>query len=122
MNIVECKDVTKVYEQGRVRVTALAEVNLDIERGAFMAIAGPSGSGKTTLLNIIGGIDRPTSGEVWVDGENLAAMNDRQLTEYRSKRSASYFSSTTWFPPSRPWKTYRSPPKSLPNPWTRPRP
>ena len=63
-----------------------ARLDLEILRGQLTVIVGASGAGKSTLLNIIGGIDRPTSGKVWVDGENLAAMNDRQLTEYRRRK------------------------------------
>ena len=83
MNIVECNNVTKIYEQGRVRVTALDDVNLDIARGAFMAIAGPSGSGKTTLLNLIGGLDSPNQGGVVLDGQALDQMKPSALADMR---------------------------------------
>ena len=83
MPIVECKDVTKIYEQGRVRVKALDGINLTIDRGAFMAIAGPSGSGKTTLLNLIGGLDSPNQGAILLNGQALDRMNPSALAELR---------------------------------------
>jgi len=76
----------KTYQMGQVEVKVLRGIDLEILRGQLTVILGASGAGKSTLLNIIGGIDRPTAGEVWVDGENLALMTDRQLTEYRRKK------------------------------------
>jgi len=83
MNIVECIDVTKTYQQGKIVVTALGGVSLSIEKGGFVALAGPSGSGKTTLLNIIGGLDSVDSGHVTVNGSNLDAMNQSELANLR---------------------------------------
>jgi len=83
---VRCVQLRKTYQMGEVEVKVLRGIDLEILRGQLTVIVGASGAGKSTLLNIIGGIDRPTSGEVWVDGENLAAMNDRQLTEYRRRK------------------------------------
>ncbi len=83
---VRCTRLHKTYQMGQVEVKVLRGIDLEILRGQLTVIVGASGAGKSTLLNIIGGIDRPTSGEVWVDGENLAAMNDRQLTEYRRRK------------------------------------
>ena len=83
---VRCVQLHKTYQMGEVEVKVLRGIDLEILRGQLTVIVGASGAGKSTLLNIIGGIDRPTSGEVWVDGENLAAMNDRQLTEYRRRK------------------------------------
>ena len=65
--IVQCRDVDKTYQQGRVTVTALQQVDLTVETGGFVALAGPSGSGKTTLLNLIGGLDLPDSGSIQVN-------------------------------------------------------
>ena len=83
MNIVECIDVQKTYQQGQVEVPALRGVNLLIEKGGFVAIAGPSGSGKTTMLNIIGGLDMADSGRIIVDGNSYENMNSSQLAELR---------------------------------------
>ena len=81
---VVLKDVTKIYEdKNKIPVKAVDEVDLDIETGEFTAIAGPSGSGKTTLLNLIGGLDKPTSGSVQVAGRELTEMNRNQLAEFR---------------------------------------
>ena len=98
MNIVECKDVTKIYQQGRVKVTALAEVNLDIEHGAFMAIAGPSGSGKTTLLNLIGGLDTPNQGGIVLDGQALDQMKPSDLADMRLHKVGFIFQSYNLIP------------------------
>jgi putative ABC transport system ATP-binding protein len=81
--IVAARDVAKVYQLGKTEVHALRHVDLVVERGEFLSIAGPSGSGKTTLLNLIGGVDVPTSGTVWVDGEDTSKLTERALTRLR---------------------------------------
>jgi len=83
MNIVECIDIKKTYEQGQVEVQALRGISLSIKKGDFFALAGPSGSGKTTILNIIGGLDSADSGRVMVDGNVLDEMNRSQLADLR---------------------------------------
>lgn len=83
MNIVECADVVKIYQQGKVEVTALNGITLSVAKGGFVAIAGPSGSGKTTMLNLIGGLDKPTSGSIMVDGNAYEKMNQSQLAKLR---------------------------------------
>jgi putative ABC transport system ATP-binding protein len=83
MNIVECIDVKKTYQQGKVDVQALKGVNLSINQGGFIALAGPSGSGKTTMLNMIGGLDRADSGRIIVDGNAFENMNQSQLADLR---------------------------------------
>jgi len=98
MNIVECQDVTKIYEQGRVKVTALDNINLDIEHGAFMAIAGPSGSGKTTLLNLIGGLDTPNQGGIVLDGQALDQMKPSDLADMRLHKVGFIFQSYNLIP------------------------
>ena len=83
---VRTKKLTKIYRQDSIEVRALDGVDLDIESGEFMALVGPSGSGKSTLLNIIGGLDRPTSGQLWVDGQELEPLSTRALTDLRLRR------------------------------------
>ena len=80
--MIELDRVTKEY-QGKAHVTALANVSLSIDRGDMVSIVGPSGSGKSTLLNLIGGLDRPSSGDVRIDGEPLAGLSDDDLTRVR---------------------------------------
>jgi len=83
--LVRLEGVTKVYNSGETSVRALDHVNLEIGKGDFVVILGPSGSGKTTLLNMIGGIDRPTEGKVFVVGSNLLGLNETQLAYFRRK-------------------------------------
>ena len=75
--------VSKVYETAAARITALEEMSWEVKPGEAVALMGPSGCGKTTILNLLGGMDRPTSGEIWVNGENVARMTERQLEYYR---------------------------------------
>ena len=82
---VEVRNVRKVYHRDRLEVPVLDGLSIEIEKGEFIALMGPSGSGKTTLLNLIGGIDRPTSGEVVVDGEDIATLSTRELARWRSR-------------------------------------
>jgi putative ABC transport system ATP-binding protein len=81
--ILDLRRVAKTYHTGEVDVPVLHDVNLNVVRGELLVIVGPSGSGKSTLLNLIGGIDRPTAGEVWFSGRNLTTFSERELTRYR---------------------------------------
>jgi ABC-type lipoprotein export system ATPase subunit len=81
--MIRLADVTKIYRKGAERVPALQGVTLEVPRGAFVAVTGPSGCGKSTLLHLMAGIDRATSGEVWLDGQPLHAMDEAGLTRLR---------------------------------------
>lgn len=83
MDVIKTKGVTKVYNPDKIPVHALNGVDINIEEGEFTAIVGPSGSGKTTLLNIIGGLDHPTEGEVFVGGTDISTLSDNQLIDFR---------------------------------------
>ena len=84
--IARLEGVTKQYEVGDAVVYALRDVSLDIQEGQFVVLLGPSGSGKTTLLNMIGGLDVPTRGQIWVGGSEITNMNEASLTMYRRKQ------------------------------------
>lgn len=86
MSILAAKDLVKVYGQGENGVHALAGVNLEVEKGEFLAIVGTSGSGKSTLLHMLGGLDRPTSGEVTVDNIPIFNLKDDELTIFRRRK------------------------------------
>lgn len=80
---VKLEKVSKIYGSKEVKIVAVDEISFQIAKGEFVVIVGPSGAGKTTVLNILGGMDTATSGDVWVDGNNVAKYNSRQLTGYR---------------------------------------
>lgn len=83
---VELRKATRTYLSGQTQVHAVSEVDLSISPGGFVALAGPSGSGKSTCLNMIGGIDTPSSGSVFVDGTDLAGLTSRELTRFRNEK------------------------------------
>ncbi len=84
--LIELKDITKVYRMGKVEVNALNGVSLTIEKGEMVSIIGASGSGKSTLLNVLGCLDRPTSGGYLLDGVDVSRLNDNKLADLRSKK------------------------------------
>ena len=85
VSIVSMKGVAKAYQRGKQRVEVLRGIDLEVERGDFLALMGPSGSGKTTLLNLIGGLDRPDRGELTVAGERLDTLSPSKLTKWRAR-------------------------------------
>ncbi|HMQ62765.1 MAG TPA: ABC transporter ATP-binding protein, partial [Flavilitoribacter sp.] len=98
MSVIKTKGVTKVYNPEKIAVNALKGVDLTIEPGEFAAIVGPSGSGKTTLLNIIGGLDRPSEGEVTVDGTDVSKLTDNQLIDFRKSHIGFVFQAYNLIP------------------------
>lgn len=85
MKILQASNLKKYYGSGQTQVRALDGVCLDVEKGEFLAIVGTSGSGKSTLLNLLGGLDRPTSGSIRVDGQELSGMGEEELTIFRRR-------------------------------------
>ncbi len=83
MKVIEIKDLYKSYHDTEVEVKAVNGVTLDFEEGEFSAIVGPSGSGKTTLLNVIGGLDKPSSGSVIIDGTDISTLSSKQMIDFR---------------------------------------
>jgi putative ABC transport system ATP-binding protein len=91
--VIEIQGLTKTYKLGGETLNALTDVSFSVNQGEFVAITGPSGSGKSTLANIIGGLDRPTSGSVTVDGQDLSHIHDSQLSAYRNHHIGFVFQS-----------------------------
>ena len=98
MNLLEVKSVSKTYGDGETCVRALKRVTFSVPKGEFVAIVGESGSGKSTLLNLIGALDTPTSGKVFVDGKDIFAMKDRNLTVFRRRNIGFVFQSFNLIP------------------------
>ena len=93
MNVIELKDIVKSYQMGDTIVYALNHVTVDFEQGKFTSIVGPSGSGKSTMMNILGCLDRPTSGEYYLEGKNIANYTDDELARTRNRRIGFVFQS-----------------------------
>ena len=98
MSILETRDLRKVYGAGDTQVRALDGVSMKVERGEFVAVVGTSGSGKSTLLHMLGGLDRPTSGSVHVDGTDIFRLKDEALTIFRRRRIGFVFQSYNLVP------------------------
>jgi putative ABC transport system ATP-binding protein len=92
-NVIEVRNITKVYKMGEVEVRALAGVSFNVEKGEVVSIMGPSGSGKSTLMNMLGCLDRPTSGEYYLDGELVSTLTDDQLATIRNRKVGFVFQS-----------------------------
>ncbi|WP_370830832.1 ABC transporter ATP-binding protein [Clostridium sp.] len=86
MSLIEVKNLSKVYGSGEAEVTALKNIDLNIEQGEFVAIVGPSGSGKSTLLHLLGGVDKPSSGEVIIKGESIYKLKEKELAILRRRK------------------------------------
>ena len=98
MTVLETQNLTKVYGAGETEVHALDGVNLQIQNGEFVAIVGTSGSGKSTLLHMLGGLDRPTSGKVYVDDKNIFGLKDEELTIFRRRKIGFVFQNYNLIP------------------------
>ena len=96
--ILELKNIYKNYEQGKMEVPVLKDVSLNVEEGEYVAIMGPSGSGKSTLMNIIGCLDKPTSGEYKLADEDILQYNDKELSGVRLKSIGFVFQSFNLLP------------------------
>jgi|TARA_A100001011_G_scaffold369554_1_gene424961 putative ABC transport system ATP-binding protein len=96
--VIETQHVHRFFGEGEVRVSALNDVSIRIERGEFSAIIGPSGSGKTTFLQLVGGLDNPTSGRIWLSGANIAEMTGRELSDFRRDHIGFIFQSYNLIP------------------------
>lgn len=96
--VVKVQDTVKHFKSGNVTVRAVDGVNFELPKGDFAALAGPSGSGKTTLLNLIGGLDRPDSGEIWIDGEATSGFSDNAFTELRLRKIGFVFQAYNLIP------------------------
>ncbi len=98
MKVLELKNVDKIYNGSEVQVHAVKSVTMDFQEAEFAAIVGPSGSGKTTLLNLIGGLDKPTSGEILIAGTNLATLKSSELIDFRMRNIGFVFQSYNLIP------------------------
>jgi putative ABC transport system ATP-binding protein len=98
MKVLELKNVVKIYNGSEILVHAVNDVTIDFKEAEFAAIVGPSGSGKTTLLNLIGGLDKPTSGEILIDGTNLAKLKSSELIDFRLRNIGFVFQAYNLIP------------------------
>jgi len=98
MNIIEIRNLNKVYDIKTIPVYALNGVNLDFKKGEFTSIVGPSGSGKTTLLNMLGGLDAPSSGQIMIDNTDITGLKSRQLIDFRLRNIGFVFQSFNLIP------------------------
>ena len=107
--VVRLSDVVKVYKAGDVEVSAIKGITLDIPRQRFSMIVGPSGSGKTTLLNLIGCIDKPTQGSIFVGGQDVGTLNDNAISDFRAQRVGFIFQNFSLIPVLSAWENIEYP-------------
>ena len=98
MNVIETKNLKKIYSQGEIKVNALNDVSINFKQGEFTAIVGPSGSGKTTFLNTLGGLDKPTSGNVMINNLDITKLRANKLIDFRLKNIGFVFQSYNLIP------------------------
>ncbi|NMF05065.1 ABC transporter ATP-binding protein [Clostridium beijerinckii] len=98
MNLLEVKSISKIYGNGEAAVHALKDINFSVPKGEFVAIVGESGSGKSTLLNLVGALDMPTSGKIFIDGKDIFSMKDSDLTIFRRRYIGFIFQSFNLIP------------------------
>ena len=96
--VIETRNLERTYQDGDNIIKAVDGINLKVEKGEFTAIVGPSGSGKTTLLNLIGGLDKPTSGEVYVDGQEIGKLSDNEMINFRMQHIGFVFQAYNLIP------------------------
>src|SRR3954469_20102146 len=95
---VRADNVTKFYGEGEASVRALCTLSLDVAKGEFLAVMGPSGSGKSTLMHLLAGLDRPSEGNVYIEGDNVTSMKDKELTQLRRNRVGFIFQAFNLIP------------------------
>ncbi|MFH0766196.1 MAG: ABC transporter ATP-binding protein [Calditrichota bacterium] len=98
MSVIRLQDVSKIYQDHGIPVKALQEINLEVQAGEFTTVVGPSGSGKSTLLNLIGGLDAPTTGKVWIENQELSALKPSDLINLRLHRIGFVFQAFNLIP------------------------
>ena len=98
MNVIETKNLKKIYSQGEIKVNALNDVSVNFKQGEFTAIVGPSGSGKTTFLNTVGGLDKPTSGNVMIDNLDITKLKANKIIDFRLRNIGFVFQSYNLIP------------------------
>jgi len=98
MKVIETKNISRIYHQGEIEVKALNDVSIDFEKGEFTAITGPSGSGKTTFLNVIGGLDKPTTGNVIINKTDVTTLSENEMIDFRLKNIGFVFQAYNLIP------------------------
>src|SRR6187455_2440497 len=109
MALVEVRDVTRTYRKGGHEISPLRDATLDVEKGDFVSLMGASGSGKSTLLNLIAGIDRPTSGNVVVNGQDITQLSRTKLAHWRAANAGYIFQTHNLIPVLTAWENVEMP-------------